>query len=121
HVYQEAVARHPRLLDAYQRLAACRLAVPGALDDPQALGAARGHLEQAARLYPTDIRARLQLAEIADQLKDAAGALAEYRRVLELDRLTPDEDRRLALDERRAVEGRVRELEESLATPRDAP
>jgi len=119
--YREVLARHPRLLDAYRHLAACRLAVPGALDDPQALNAARGHLEQAARLYPTDIRARLQLAEIADQLKDAAGALAEYRRVLELDRLTPDEDRRLALDERRAVEGRVRELEESLATPRDAP
>jgi len=121
HAYREAVARHPRLLDAYRHLAACRLAVPGALDDPQALDAARGYFEQAARLYPTDIRVRLQLAEIADRLKDAAGALAEYRRVLELDRLTPDEDRRLTPGARRAIEGRVRELKESLATPRDAP
>ena len=118
--YGEAVARHPRLGEAYVRLAECRLAVSGAFEDPGALRAARGYLARAAELAPTDPPTRLRLADVTDRLGDDAAALAEYRRALQLDALAPPQ-RRLADDERQSVERRIGQLEESLAAPAPKP
>ena len=118
--YGEAVARHPRLGEAYVRLAECRLAVSGAFEDPGALRAARGYLARAAELAPTDPPTRLRLADVTDRLGEDAAALAEYRRALQLDALAPPQ-RRLADDERQSVERRIGQLEESLAAPAPKP
>ncbi len=118
--YGEALARHPRLGEAYVRLAECRLAVSGAFEDPGALRAARGYLARAAELAPTDPPTRLRLADVTDRLGDDAAALAEYRRALQLDALAPPQ-RRLADDERQSVERRIGQLEESLAAPAPKP
>ena len=111
--YGEAIERHPRLGEAYVRLAACRLAIAGALEDPDALRAARDALARAAELAPTDVKTRLRLADVTDRLGDDAEALAEYRRALQLDAQAPSQ-RRLADDERQSVERRIGQLEESL-------
>ena len=111
--YGEALARHPRLGEAYVRLAACRLAVSGAFEDAGALQAAREYLARAAELAPTDVKTRLRLADVTDRLGDDAEALAEYRRALQLDAQAPPQ-RRLADDERQSVERRIGQLEESL-------
>ncbi|MGB2797705.1 MAG: hypothetical protein WBD44_10670, partial [Phycisphaerae bacterium] len=118
--YSEAVARHPRLQEAYVRLAACRLAVAGAFEDAGALQAARDYLSRAAELAPTDPPTRLRLARVTDRLGDDAAALAEYRRALQLDALAPPQ-RRLADNERQSVERRIGQLEESLAAPAPKP
>jgi tetratricopeptide (TPR) repeat protein len=116
--YREALARQPRLRHAYLALAACRLSVPSALEnDPATLQEALDYTRAAARLYPTDIPTQAQAAALADALGDGARALAEYRRLLDLDGLMPDEDRRLAPDMRRDVEKRVKQLEEPQAKP----
>jgi tetratricopeptide (TPR) repeat protein len=107
--YGEAVARHPRLQEAYVRLAACRLAVAGAFEDAGALQAAREYLARAAELAPTDPATRLRLADVTDRLGDDTAALAEYRRALQLDAQAPPQ-RRLADDERQSVERRIGEL-----------
>jgi tetratricopeptide (TPR) repeat protein len=111
--YGEALARHPRLGEAYVRLAACRLAVSGAFEDAGALQAAREYLARAAELAPTDPPTRLRLADVTDRLGEDAEALAEYRRALQLDAQAPPQ-RRLADDERQSVERRIGQLEESL-------
>jgi tetratricopeptide (TPR) repeat protein len=116
--YREALARQPRLRHAYLALAACRLSVPSALEnDPATLQEALDYTRAAARLYPTDIPTQAQAAALADALGNGARALAEYRRLLDLDGLMPDEDRRLAPDMRRDVEKRVKQLEEPQANP----
>ena len=116
--YREALARQPRLRHAYLALAACRLSVPSALEnDPATLQEALDYTREAARLYPTAIPTQAQAAALADALGDGARALAEYRRLLDLDGLMPDEDRRLTPDMRLSIENRVRQLEESLAKP----
>jgi len=116
--YREALARHPRLRHAYLAMAACRLSVPSALEnDPATLQEALDYTREAARLYPTAIPTQAQAAALADALGDGARALAEYRRLLDLDGLMPDEDRRLAPDMRREVEKRVKQLEEPQAKP----
>ena len=114
--YGEALARHPRLVEAYVRLAECRLAVAGAFEDPGALRAARVALARAAELAPTDPETRLRLARVTDRLGEDAEALAEYRRALQLDAQAPPQ-RRLANDERQSVERRIGQLEESLEGP----
>jgi len=111
--YTEATKRHPRLRDAYLALAECRLAVPGALGDREALQAVRENLARAAKLAPTDVKTRLRLADVTDRLGEDAAALAEYRRALQLDAQAPPQ-RRLADDERQGVERRIGQLEESL-------
>jgi len=111
--YGEAMARHPRLGEAYVRLAECRLAIAGALEDPDALRAARDALAHATELAPTDPPTRLRLADVTDRLGDDAEALAEYRRALQLDAQAPPQ-RRLADEERQSVERRIGQLEESL-------
>jgi len=111
--YGEALARHPRLREAYVRLAECRLAVSGAFEDAGALQAAREYLARAAELAPTDVKTRLHLADVTDRLGEDAAALAEYRRALQLDAQAPPQ-RRLADDERQSVERRIGQLEESL-------
>ena len=118
--YGEALARHPRLGEAYVRLAECRLAVSGAFEDPGALQTARDYLSRAAELAPTDPPTRLRLADVTDRLGDDAAALAEYRRALRLDALVPPE-RRIADQERQGVERRIGQLEESLAAPAPKP
>jgi len=110
--YGEALARHPRLGEAYVRLAECRLAISGAFEDPGALQAARDYLSRAAELAPTDPTTHLRLAVAMDGLGDDAEALAEYRRALQLDAQAPPQ-RRLADDERQSVERRIGQLEES--------
>ena len=107
--YGEALARHPRLREAYVRLAACRLAVSGAFEDPEALRAAREYLARAAELAPTDLPTSLRLADATDRLGEDAAALAEYRRTLQLDAQAPPQHR-LADDERQSVERRIAEL-----------
>jgi O-antigen ligase len=110
--YQEALARQPRLRHAYLSLAACRLSMPGAFEgDRDAWQAALGHVEEALRLYPTDIPTQAQEAALLDWLGQGARALAAYRRLLDLDRAMPDEDRRLRPEFRSAVEERIRQLE----------
>jgi len=92
--------------------------VPSALEnDPATLQEALDYTREAARLYPTAIPTQAQAAALADALGDGARALAEYRRLLDLDGLMPDEDRRLTPDMRLSIENRVRQLEESLAKP----
>jgi O-antigen ligase len=116
--YREALARQPRLRHAYLALAACRLSVPSALEnDPATLQEALDYTRAAARLYPTDIPTQAQAAALADALGDGARALAEYRRLLDLDSPVPDANRRLAPDMRRDVEKRVKQLEEPQANP----
>jgi tetratricopeptide (TPR) repeat protein len=116
--YREALARQPRLRQAYLALAACRLSVPSALEnDPPTLQEALDYTREAARLYPTDIPTQAQAAALADALGDDAGALAAYRRLLDLDGRMPDEDRRLTPDMRRDVENRVKQLEQPQAKP----
>ncbi|HUX01372.1 MAG TPA: hypothetical protein VMY35_10385 [Phycisphaerae bacterium] len=119
--YREAIARHPRLREAYLALAACRLAVPGALEDRSALQAARANLERAASLAPHDAATRLRLADVVDRLGDDAAVLEAYRRALELDARAPEGARRLNEDERRTVERRIAELEELVESPDTAP
>jgi len=118
--YGEALARHPRLGEAYVRLAECRLAIAGAFEDAGALRAARDYLSRAAELAPTDPETRLCLARVTDRLGEDAAALAEYRRALELDALAPPQ-RRLADDERQSVERRIGQLEASPAAPAPKP
>jgi O-antigen ligase len=123
--YQDALARQPRLRQAYLGLAACRLMMPGALEgDRGAWQAALGYVEDASRLYPTDLPTQAQKATLLDRLGDDALALAEYRRLLDLDRRMPDVDRRLRPDFRAAVEQRIRQLEAATApgaVPRTEP
>jgi tetratricopeptide (TPR) repeat protein len=107
--YGEALARHPRLGEAYVRLAECRLAIAGAFEDPGALQTAREYLLRAAKLAPTDPPTLLRLADVTDRLGEDAAALAEYRRALQLDAQAPPQ-RRLADDERQSVERRIGEL-----------
>ena len=109
--YDEALARQPRLRQAYLGLAVCRLTMPGSQLDRGAWEAALGYVEDALRLYPTDIPTQAQKATLLDRLGEDAPALAAYRRLLDLDRRMPDEDRRLRPDFRAAVEDRIRQLE----------
>lgn len=120
--YRGAVARQPRLRHALLGLASCRLAIPSAIAvDRAALQDALRYTEAARRLYPTDIPTQAQAAALVDALEDRpARALAEFRRLLDLDRLMPEEDRRLPADLRREFQDRARELEESLARPAPA-
>jgi tetratricopeptide (TPR) repeat protein len=115
--YRDALQRQPLLRTAYIAMAECRLAAPGALDDPAALREASQDLEAAVRLYPTHIRTRLRLADVLDRLKDDRRAAAEYERVLELDRQMPEPGFRLSDKDRQAVETRLAALKESLAPP----
>jgi hypothetical protein len=115
--YEEAVARSPTLRRAYLALAECRLMVPGALGDAEALRAALASMEEAARLYPTDLLTRLRVADLADRLGDKARAADEFRRLLELDGLMPEADRRLSAEQREAVAQRLKSLQEALAKP----
>jgi tetratricopeptide (TPR) repeat protein len=117
--YDEAVTRQPRLLLAYLAMAECRLLVPGGMDeDREAWAAALRYVEQAHRLYPTDLPTQVRLASLVDRLGDRPGrALAEYRRALDLSNEMPEADRRLNPDARRTIEGRIRDLEEPLAKP----
>jgi len=117
--YQEALQRQPRLRQAYVGLAACRLTMPGAFaGDRSAWRAALEYVEEASRLYPTDLPTQAQKATLLDWLGDDPRALAEYRRLLDLDRLMPDENRRLRADFRGAVEERIRQLEAGPAKPK---
>jgi hypothetical protein len=111
--YQDAIARQPRLRHAYLGLAACRLTMPGAFAaDRTAWQAALEYVEEASRLYPTDLPTQAEKATLLDLLGENARALAEYRRLLDLDRLMPDEGRRLHPPEfRAAIEDRIRQLE----------
>jgi O-antigen ligase len=117
--YRDALARQPRLRRAYLALADCYLALPGATENRKALEAARTCLESAAWLYPTDIRTRLRLAEVAYRLGDAESALAHYREIKRLDGLMPDEGCRLNDEGRELVETRIGEL--SGAAPAATP
>jgi len=118
--YREAIARQPRLRQAYVGQAACRLTMPGASDDRGSWQAVLGYVEEASRLYPTDLPTQAQKATLLDWLGDAPGALAEYRRLLELDRLMPDEDRRLNPEFRGALKERIGQLEAG-AAPQKSP
>jgi tetratricopeptide (TPR) repeat protein len=118
--YREAIARQPRLRQAYVGLAACRLTMPGAPEDRGSWQAVLGYVEEASRLYPTDLPTQAQKATLLDWLGEAPGALAEYRRLLELDRLMPDEDRRLNPEFRGAVKERIQQLEAG-AAPQKTP
>ncbi len=117
--YREALARQPRLRRAYLALADCYLALPGATENRKALAAARTCLESAAWLYPTDIRTRLRLAEVAYRLGDAESALAQYREIKRLDGLMPEEGCRLNDEGRELVVTRIEEL--SGAAPAATP
>jgi O-antigen ligase len=120
--YSEAIARVPRLKQAHLALAQCRLSVPAVdREDRAAWADALRYVEDARRLYPTDIPTQVQLAMLVDWLDDARRALDEYRTALELDRLMPEPDRRMSPDLRGEIESRVRQLEESLATPPAKP
>jgi Flp pilus assembly protein TadD len=120
--YQEALLRQPRLRHAYLGLAACRLTMPGAFqEDPEAWRAALGYVEEASRLYPTDIPTQAQKATLLDWLGEGAPAQAAYRRLLELDGAMPDEDRRLRPDFRAAVEDRIRQLEAGAGAAKPTP
>ncbi|KPJ75505.1 MAG: hypothetical protein AMS14_03445 [Planctomycetes bacterium DG_20] len=119
--YRDALARHPRLRRAYLELVACYLAPNGADQDPDALAAARGCLEEAARLYPTHIPTRLRLAAVLDRLGESAAALEAYREVLRLDRLMPEPRLRLGDEARGRVRTRVRELQAQAAAPPQGP
>jgi hypothetical protein len=110
--YQDALARQPRLRHAYLNLAACRLTMPGAFAaDRTAWQAALGYVEEASRLYPTDLPTQAEKATLLDLLGENARALAAYRLLLDMDRAMPDEGRRLHPDFRAAVEDRIRQLE----------
>ncbi len=120
--YQEALARVPRLRRAYLALAQCRLSMPSVgREDRAAWADALRYVEDARRLYPTDIPTQLELATLVDWLGDAGRAIAEYKRTLELDRLMPEPGRRLPPDVRSDIDSRVRQLEESLAKRAPAP
>jgi hypothetical protein len=120
--YQEALARVPRLRRAYLALAQCRLSMPSVgREDRAAWADALRYVEDARRLYPTDIPTQLELATLVDWLGDAGRAIAEYKRTLELERLMPEPGRRLPPDVRSDIDSRVRQLEESLAKRAPAP
>ena len=119
--YREALRRQPRLRRAWIYLAEAYLLPEGALDDPAALTEAFRAIDEAARLYPTDLPTQLRRADLLDRLADDARAAEAYRRVLGLDRLMPDPRRRLDAERRRTVEDRLRTLEELLASPAPAP
>jgi tetratricopeptide (TPR) repeat protein len=119
--FTEAAERHPRLWAAHLELAACRLAVPGALEDRSALEAARGNLERAAELTPYDAETQVDLGDVAYHLGDEAAALKAYRRALVLEARAPEGARCLTEERRRGVERRVAELEESLEPAAPAP
>ena len=119
--YREALRRQPRLRRAWIYLAEAYLLPEGALDDPAALTEAFRAIDEAARLYPTDLPTQLRRADLLDRLADDARAAEAYRRVLDLDRLMPDPRRRLDAERRRTVEDRLRTIEESLASPAPAP
>ena len=113
--FREALARQPRLGQAWLGLADCRLAPEGADKDPEALADALGYLQEASRLAPTDAATRIRMAEVLDRLGQGGRALAEFRQALDLDDRLPAESRHLGSDARRAAEQRAGELEESLA------
>jgi UDP-GlcNAc:undecaprenyl-phosphate GlcNAc-1-phosphate transferase len=113
--FREALARQPRLGQAWLGLADCYLAPEGADKDPEALADALGCLQEASRLAPTDAATRVRMAEVLDRLGQGGRALAEFRQALDLDDRLPAESRHLASDARRAAEQRAGELEESLA------
>jgi O-antigen ligase len=115
--YGDALARQPRLWRAYLTLASCSLAPEGALEDKAALAAARGYLEHAVHLYPTNLLGRLWLANVLDRLGARAEAMAVYGEVLRLDGLMPEPKRRLADAVRRAVGARAGELAAASAAP----
>ena len=113
--FREALARQPRLGQAWLGLADCYLAPEGADKDPEALADALGCLQEASRLAPTDAATRVRMAEVLDRLGQGGRALAEFRQALDLDDRLPAESRHLGSDARRAAEQRTGELEESLA------
>ncbi|HUU31384.1 MAG TPA: O-antigen ligase family protein [Phycisphaerae bacterium] len=119
--FRDALHRQPRLRRAWIYLAEAYLLPEGALDDPAALTEAFRAIDEAARLYPTDLPTQLRRADLLDRLADDARAADAYRRVLQLDRLMPDPRRRLDAERRRTVEDRLRTLEELLASPAPAP
>jgi len=119
--YHDALRRQPRLRRAWAYLAEAYLLPDGALDDPATLTEALRAIDEAARLYPTDIPTQLRRADLLDRLADDDRAVQAYRRILELDRLMLDPRRRLDDEKRRTVEDRLRTLEESLASPAPAP
>jgi tetratricopeptide (TPR) repeat protein len=118
--YTEALARQPRLRQAWLARADC-LAPEGATPDPAVIQQAVDNLENAARLYPTSVTTHLRLAKMLERLGDRRQALEEYRRTLELDDLLPPEFRRLDDPQRQAAEAAARQLEESLAAPPAGP
>jgi UDP-GlcNAc:undecaprenyl-phosphate GlcNAc-1-phosphate transferase len=123
--FREALARQPRLGQAWLGLADCYLAPEGAdkdpdlsgvaLAEPEALADALGCLQEASRLAPTDAATHVRMAEVLDRMDQGGRALAEFRQALDLDDRLPAESRHLASDARRAAEQRAGELEESLA------
>lgn len=118
--YRDALARQPRLRRAYIDMASCTLSMPGALEDKHNLATARGYLESAARLYPTDIQTRVRLADVADRMGESAVALDGYREALRLDDQMPDLSRRLRSEVRQNVERRIGELQQTLAKPAES-
>jgi len=113
--FREALARQPRLGQAWLGLADCYLAPEGSDKDPEALAAALGCLQEASRLAPADAATHLRMAEVLDRLGQGESALAEFRGALDLDDRLPPGPGHLAPDARRAAEKRAGELEESLA------
>jgi tetratricopeptide (TPR) repeat protein len=88
----------------------------------RAVGARAGELAvaSAAPPYPDDFPIRLDLARAMDRLGSPAAAYGAYREVLRLDdRLA--EPHRLRPEVRRAIEGRIKQLEESVTAPAAAP
>jgi tetratricopeptide (TPR) repeat protein len=117
--YRDALARQPLMRRAYLALAACRLTGDGALESAAALAEARTYLDEAARLYPTDLRTRLMTAIVADRGRARAEAMGEYRNVLRLDGEIGEPLRRLAPEARAAVEDRIKALDQPTAAPPD--
>ncbi len=106
--YRAALGRHPRLRQAHLAMADCYLGLPGA--GPDRLEAARAALQEAGRLYPTDVPTRLRLARVLDRLGRTQEAVAAYREVLRLDGLMPAADRRLSAERRAEVRRRLAAL-----------
>jgi tetratricopeptide (TPR) repeat protein len=117
--YREAIRRQPRLRRAYVGAARAILAVPGALQNPEALARARELLEEAVRLYPTRAATHVALGEVLSAQGETEAARAALERALELDDVMPDPDRRLPPAVRAEAEAALEALGQT-AGPGDA-
>ncbi len=115
--YEAALARHPRLREAWLRTAECRLLTQGALTSPSAMTLALAALEEAVRLYPTDLGTVLRQADLLDRLGRRGEARAAYERLLALDAAMRLATRKLSPALRGRVEARGRALEAGAAEP----